>query len=351
MGKKEYLRRLGFLLRELPAEERNRLLEYYGEILDDKIESGVSEYEATEQLGSVYALANKILGENPNRRRAPVWKVAAIVASTVLAVSLVCWAGYSALSAHGSGALQPKTGAWSFNPWAASGTDASVEQKTYTASAASLKSITLSAENKEVDLVPVSSEQITVSYPKHTYDQYEFSSRNDVFSMINHVEVSGGSWGFHTYDDKIKVQIPAQYMGDITVSTTNGGISASNFAKLGTLDCETENSGIAISDLSSQQMKLHTQNAAIALKDVTTQQRLTAETQNAVIAMDEIAGPDISLRTENAMVTGNIRGAEEDYSIDARTVNAVSNLTNRSGGSKKLSVHTTNGLINIRFEK
>ncbi len=351
MGKKEYLRRLGFLLRELPAEERNRLIEYYGEILDDKIESGLSEFEATEQLGSVYALANKILGENPNRRRAPVWKVTAIVASTVLAVSLVCWAGYSALSARGSGALQSKSGFWTGSPWAVSGTDSSVEQKTYTASAANLRTITLSVENKEVDLIPVSSEQITVSYPKHVYDQYEFSSQNGTFSMINHVEVSGGSWGFHTYNDKIKVQIPAQYMGDITVSTTNCSISASSFTKLGTLDCETENSGIAISDLSSQQMKLHTQNAAIALKDVTSQQSLTAETQNAVIAMDDITAPDISLRTENAMVTGVIRGAEEDYSIDAQTENAVSNLTNRSGGSKKLSVHTTNALINIRFEK
>jgi hypothetical protein len=350
MGKKEYLRRLGSLLRNLPAEERSRLLEYYAEILDDKIESGVSEYEATEQLGSVYALANKILGENPNRRRVPAWKVTAIVASTVLAVSLVCWAGYSALSARGSGA-QPKTGSWNFTPWAASGTDAAVEQKTYTASAGSLKTVTLSAENKEVDLIPVNSEQITVNYPKHAYDQYEFSSRNGVFSMINHTEVFGGSWGFHTDDDKIKVQIPAQYMGDITVSTSNGDISASGFAKLGTFDCETENSGISISDLSAQQVKLHTQNAAIALKGVTAQQSLTADTQNAVIALDGIAGPDLSLRTDNAMVKGVIRGAEEDYSVDARTDNAVCNLTNRSGGSKKLSVYTTNGLINIRFEK
>lgn len=351
MGKKEYLRRLGSLLRELPAEERNRLIEYYGEILDDKIESGLSEFEATEQLGSVYALANKILGENPNRRRAPVWKVTAIVASTVLAVSLVCWAGYAALSARGSGGLQPKTGGWNFNPWASSGTDASVEQKTYTAPSGNLKSITLSAENKEVNLIPVNSQQITVSYPKHSYDQYEFSSQNGAFSMNNRVEVPRGSWGFHTDHDVIKVQIPAQYAGDITISTTNGGISASKFAKLGTLDCETENSGIALSDLSAQQMKLHTENGAIALKDITALQSLAAETQNAVIALDGIEGPDLSLRTENAMVTGVIRGSEEDYSVDARTINAVSNLTNRSGGSKKLSVHTTNGLINISFEK
>jgi hypothetical protein len=50
------------------------------------------------------------------------------------------------------------------------------------------------------------------------------------------------------------------------------------------------------------------------------------------------------------MVSGVILGRKEDYSVEATTSNAVSNLQSRPGGKKKLAVDPSNGMISIQFK-
>ena len=65
MSKADFLRLLERALAQLSEEERQKNLEYYSELLDDMMEEGMTEAEATARLGSPSQIAQSILQEMP----------------------------------------------------------------------------------------------------------------------------------------------------------------------------------------------------------------------------------------------------------------------------------------------
>lgn len=65
MSKADFLRLLERALAQLSEEERQKNLEYYSELLDDMMEEGMTEAEATAKLGSPNQIAQSILQEMP----------------------------------------------------------------------------------------------------------------------------------------------------------------------------------------------------------------------------------------------------------------------------------------------
>ena len=65
MTKADFLQLLERALAQLPEEERRANLEYYSELLDDMLEEGMAEAEATAKLGSPSQIAQSILQEVP----------------------------------------------------------------------------------------------------------------------------------------------------------------------------------------------------------------------------------------------------------------------------------------------
>lgn len=349
MNKQQFLTSLRRLLRELPTEERERILAYYREMIEDKVESGQTEQDAVLGLGNVYSLAQKILAENPNRRPKSAGKIILITAFSLIGVCIIAGISIGFAAWHS---------VWSQIPGSSSVSQLSGHyvNKTQTQKADGINSLIISAENKAVIIKPWDSAQIQVNYDTNAYQHYDFSMANGTFSIKN--TESGGGWtnwtnGWNWNDQNtptITIMLPTKYNGTILIDTTNSYINASSFSGLQKLRCETTNSAIKVDDLSAKDLEFQTENAAIELKNVTASEKIDADTQNAKIGLSNISAPDIALQTQNALITGTIHGREEDYSIEAQTTNAISNLENRSGGSKKLSVETTNAIIDVRFE-
>ncbi len=61
MTKNEFLNELKLRLKRIKRAERNRILQYYSELIDDMTENGKTEAEAVETLGSVDDIAKQIL--------------------------------------------------------------------------------------------------------------------------------------------------------------------------------------------------------------------------------------------------------------------------------------------------
>ena len=61
MRKTEFLERLRAALNALPEEEAKKTIAYYAEMIDDRIEDGMSEEEAVAGLGEPEAVAREIL--------------------------------------------------------------------------------------------------------------------------------------------------------------------------------------------------------------------------------------------------------------------------------------------------
>lgn len=67
MTKEHFLNSLSNRLHTLPNDERQRILEYYAEIIDDSIERSMSESEAVDSLGAIDAIVRDILGNESSK--------------------------------------------------------------------------------------------------------------------------------------------------------------------------------------------------------------------------------------------------------------------------------------------
>ena len=65
MNKTEFLDALRHALGKLPSYEVEQSIAFYAEMIDDRIEDGMSEQEAVAALGSVHAIAAQIVAETP----------------------------------------------------------------------------------------------------------------------------------------------------------------------------------------------------------------------------------------------------------------------------------------------
>lgn len=71
MNQSEYIKELKRCLSPLDRVETNRVVEYYTELIGDKIESGISEEDVLAQLGTPRQLADKILAETQDYESKP----------------------------------------------------------------------------------------------------------------------------------------------------------------------------------------------------------------------------------------------------------------------------------------
>ena len=65
MKKEQFLRDLGLRLSSLPYADKKRSLDFYSEMIDDRIEDGISEEEAVKKMGTPAFAAEKILTDLP----------------------------------------------------------------------------------------------------------------------------------------------------------------------------------------------------------------------------------------------------------------------------------------------
>lgn len=65
MNKQEFMSSLTVALGRMPREERYKTLSYYDELIDDRMEDGMTEEEAVSKLGSAEEIARELLGTEP----------------------------------------------------------------------------------------------------------------------------------------------------------------------------------------------------------------------------------------------------------------------------------------------
>ena len=105
MKKKEFISELQKLLSKFPAREVRERLIFYGEMIDDKIEEGLSEEDAVSGVGNVEDIAAQILSDvnldtkaKNHKKSVSAWQIALLIIgspvwlSILIAVFAVIWA-------------------------------------------------------------------------------------------------------------------------------------------------------------------------------------------------------------------------------------------------------------------
>ncbi len=108
MTKKEFLAGLYPLISELPRRERRERLAFYGEMIDDRMEEGLTEEEAVSAIGPLRDVAAEILAERPIKEkgggRRKAWLILLLVFASPILLSLAA-AAFSVLFSLLVGAL------------------------------------------------------------------------------------------------------------------------------------------------------------------------------------------------------------------------------------------------------
>lgn len=118
MNKAEFLGSLRYALGKLPSYEVEQTIYFYAEMIDDRMEDGMSEQEAVAQLGPIEMIAAQIIAETPPIPKAiakaktgsrtlnivllivfsPIWlPIALAFAISVFAIYIAIWAVVVAL--------------------------------------------------------------------------------------------------------------------------------------------------------------------------------------------------------------------------------------------------------------
>lgn len=91
MTKNEFLTKLERLLQSCDKKEREKSISYYSEMIDDFIEDGFTEEEATKKVGNPGTIAEQLLSEELVKEKKQVTKGTKIVTGILLVLGCPLW--------------------------------------------------------------------------------------------------------------------------------------------------------------------------------------------------------------------------------------------------------------------
>ena len=99
MTKHEFISELREQLSGLPEQDIEERLDFYSEIIDDKMEEGISEEEAIRQIGSVKDIASQVIADTPltkivkhkikKKRKLGAWEIVLLALGSPIWLSLL----------------------------------------------------------------------------------------------------------------------------------------------------------------------------------------------------------------------------------------------------------------------
>lgn len=376
MTREQFLNDLKAALSGMAPEEMEGVIAYYSEMIDDRIEAGMSEEAAVKAMEPVKEIAGRVLeeagvaGQKEEPRDKSNWQEICRPAETV-------------------------------------------------------RELHIQAENKRVRVTgDEETEQVTLRYCIGPNDVFQLHEDDGVLTLEHKVRPmssfvneksgegitlesvlsgvgkllssigdrlvgAGGIFSGDSAENEIEVVVPKAFSGrlhvgtsnarvsadditcaqPITLTTSNSRIIAENVTCARELTLTTSNSRITLNDVNAASARLSTSNGKVELDDVYIRGELIAHnsngsitagdtvaegalrltTSNGSIALDDTASPDITLKTSNGTIGGIVKGLREEYTIRSSTSNASNQLGNFDGGEKKLSAVTSNAPITLKF--
>ena len=325
MHKEDHFATLAAHLAAIGEPKRSEILDYYREMVCDQMEDGRSEEEVLAALGDPEELARKIVAE-----------------AELLAVA------------------QPET------------PPAGDEGRLYPATAPA-RSVRVLAKDTKVLVERVADGPVRVLFEPRDYDRVEVEERDGVFTFRQsvrgiHVLVLGDLF---SSPRRVILQLPADFTGDVEVTTSNARIAARDLGELGNVTIATSNARLSLSGLRCGALVLKTSNGSMDLADArgtscamtTSNSRLTASgvrfpvrlelrTSNGSIAVEDGGSDDVRLTTSNSGIRATLAGDVRAYSIHSYTSNGKNNLPPDwpcPGSDKRLNVTTSNAKIDVTF--
>jgi hypothetical protein len=140
---------------------------------------------------------------------------------------------------------------------------------------------------------------------------------------------------------------------DLIASTSNASINIEGVNVVGRGNLKTSNGKIDVFSINAVELIAQTSNSSINVEKLEIMNTLTLVTSNGKIRFQEInVKSDIRMETSNSSIIGKINSSIKEYKIRSTTSNGSNNLPQSLDlGIKKLDISTSNGSINVEFLK
>lgn len=390
MSKKEFLKSLKRRLQALPADEREKALSYYGELIDDRREAGYTEEGAVDALGPVQAIADDILTEaekNGVRLKSGMPKGVKALLITLAALFGLAVIVCAALTVGGNVLVGD------LNQWQKLEDSYALSDTGRIETDFDIYSLSVGvSKDEKVHIIRWENPTVGSFKTEQFADGIKFTQRTKPFM------------GFMTniMYKSCTLLVPESFAGELVLSVTTGdltveGISGPSVdAKATTGDLELKNcsfpciaagctTGDVIidscsvgkgdlagrSDGLSGTVTVNGTTADVNLKSVEAADSISIKVTTGEILLSDIASEklcvktttgdvnlyicecdDTQIKTTTGSIKGTMTGAITDYTIESDNTTGKNLLPeSMEGGDKKLSVHATTGDILIKFEK
>lgn len=353
MTRKEYMRALEEALQFLGDEQRAALLEYYGEMIDDRMEDGMDEASAVAAMESPKDIAAQQRTDEPKREAAPepeaenepmtdeAMKFSSLAGDILKATEKILD------QASGSSSF-PKTVEESYRQEAErirkkaeemrqkeeagrqgkeairqaaetirqeaerigqEAKEAAKEQdfgeyiqKTLTCSADSLRAVNLTCGEMPIVVKAAAGDDVTLIYYTCENDPYEAEARDGVLTL-RRAEFTGSRAGRFTFSvlgglirlawnkqcPTVELRVPETALLDLDAHTSNASIKVDGPRALCAVTLKTSNGRIALEHVKCKMLDAVNSNARLILENVEAKQGLTGKTSNGRIELDMVA--------------------------------------------------------------
>jgi len=394
MTKQEFMEILNRELGDIPTEEKAQFLRYCTEMIEDRMEEGMTEEEAVGSREELDSLIRAFREENGFGRSGIRLSAEQMEQLKNLKEDMQQLRGDLIASAEG---LRSSAENLRDSVTVENGRS---DVELWSVSASQIRSLTVDVSEVRILFHEATDGQITLRYPvdpERLEIMKSLSTEGDMSLKIRAKEQSilfgaiRWKWMRSSRLEPLEAWVPKDFAGDVRLSNSNCSINvdhpglpgkvdltssnakiefASDVSGAGEIVCRTSNARIAFANLQANKVNLRTSNARINGGSLTVSDTAELVTSNARIQLEKINAPEASLVTNNgtialdhgdcrsltlttsngsihATLAGNIR----DYGIESRTSNGDNDLPrSMPGGERTLKATTSNGSIRVKFE-
>lgn len=339
MNKTDFFEKLKKGLAPISGNERQSVLDYYDEMISDRIENGKTEEEAVAELGSPESVVENILAE--------------------FAVS-----GEKNMKKYEK-----------------------IERKVGIDGKSKLK---VKCEIEKINVTATDGNEIVFTYYEGEKLQHDLTDKDGEVVL----ETRNKTWFFRRFgldNDMftIDVAVPRAFSGDLILEAATGAINVRDLLKVKELRAKVSTGSVRVENLKAEKAFFETSTGSITVSSAeilgdaeikattgsvkaenvkvggrlevnVTTGSLKCDAEAEKIALKATTG-DVKFSAKNAdeiyvkctmgSVKGTVSGAESEYDIHSSATMGKSNLSERTGTTgKKLTVITTTGSINVNFE-
>jgi hypothetical protein len=229
-----------------------------------------------------------------------------------------------------------------------------------------------------IEFIKREDDKFKVNYYESDYDYFNYSLVDGtlLLEFVYHHQIF--LWGYKSEEKSmITVELPNNFAGEITASTSTGDVAINQFMQLSLLKFSTSTGSIVIDDcVVAGKMTATTSTGAVLIRDVTcaetkansstgkvtidtvTSPKIDASTSTGSVDLKHVTSDDIHTSTSTGSIKLIVVGNENDYRVDVAVSTGeitfqgfkIANQILNESGLKSIYSRTSTGDITISFE-